>query len=72
MLALLAIQVNICPDSTVLLDGRNRDSVGYLVRDKFCSQLLKIDGGEEGYDSLFGSACPKFIDLTIVKIYLLG
>jgi len=65
MLALLAILVNICPASTVLLDGRNRDSVGYLVRDKFGSQLLKIDGGEEGYDSLFGFACPKFIDPAV-------
>ena len=61
MLALLAILINICPSSTISLDG-NKDSIGSMVREKFGAQLTKIESGEEGYEGLFGYACPKFID----------
>ena len=61
MLALLAILIKICPSCLISLDG-NKDSIGSLVREKYGSQLQKIESGDEGYEDLFGFACPKFID----------
>lgn len=64
MLALLAILTHICP-AGVAIENASRDSIGYMIRDKFGSQLLKIEGGEEGYEDLFAYACPKFIDPAV-------
>jgi len=56
MLALLAILTHICPNTSSL-----EDNVAKVLRDKYVSQLNKIDAGEEGYEDLFVFGCPKFV-----------
>ena len=59
MIALLAILSHICPKS--VLD----DTISSIVRDKHATNLSKIESGEEGYEDLFVSACPKFVNAAV-------
>jgi translation initiation factor 3 subunit L len=57
MVALLAILSHICSIRPNPMD----EGVQRIVLDRHGHQLAKIETGEEGYEELFLSSCPKFI-----------
>lgn len=59
MIALLAILFHIAPAGSV------EDPLLRLIRERYGSQLSKIETGEEGYEDLFMFACPKFVNPAV-------